>query len=349
MGGAALKNCTTRRYQAEEYHQLEQEVLDIISNNFPFDSVSTIKAYTLKESFGDMDVLACTDKYDPCNIEDKLIRLFNTKEVVKNGNVVSFEYKQFQIDLILTRPADYVSSQQYFAYNDLGNLIGRVAHSMGLKLGHDGLTYKFYADKTQVFREITLLKDWEQILPVLGYSWERYQQGFDTLEDIFKFVVSSPFFNKSIYALENRNHAARTRDAKRLTYTSFLEWLENYNETEVQKFHREWFVKNDCDKIVWTDYLFGMIPNFYPQYEQAEKDLAFHQEFKRRYNGELVAGWTGLQGKELGAFMSYVKQEKTEERLKKDIVTLNPVLVERMVKYYFEKWKETIGGLIGRI
>jgi hypothetical protein len=340
MGGAALKNCTTRRYQAEEYHQLEQEVLDIISNNFPFDSVSTIKAYTLKESFGDMDVLACTDKYDPCNIEDKLIRLFNTKEVVKNGNVVSFEYKQFQIDLILTRPADYVSSQQYFAYNDLGNLIGRVAHSMGLKLGHDGLTYKFYADKTQVFREITLLKDWEQILPVLGYDFSRYQQGFDALEDIFKFVVSSSFFNKSIYALENRNHAARTRDAKRKTYTSFLEWIEHYEETNTQNAQK---YRGGTDKSGWLPYLFEKIPTFKEQYEQAQADLAYHQEFKRRYNGELVAGWTGLQGKELGAFMSYVKQEKTEERLKKDIVTLNPVLVERMVKYYFEKWKETTG------
>jgi hypothetical protein len=42
--------------------------------------------------------------------------------------------------------------------------------------------------------------------------------------------------------------------------------------------------------------------------------------------------------------MSYVKQEKTEERLKKDIVTLNPVLVERMVKYYFEKWNKEQEG-----
>lgn len=340
MGGNALKNCTTRRYLADEYYQLEHEVRCMWKERFDT-SIWPILAYRSKESFGDMDVLVVSENLPPMWVESA-VELFGSKEHHMNGGVLSLEYKEFQIDFITTKLDDLVSSSQYFAYNDLGNLLGRVAHSMGLKLGHDGLTYKFYADKTQLFREITLLKDWEQILPVLGYSWERYQQGFDTLEDIFKFVVSSPFFNKRIYALENRNHADRTRDAKRKTYASFLEWIEHYVETNTQNAQK---YRGGPNKSGWLPYLFEKIPTFKDQYQQGQADLAYHQEFKRRYNGELVAGWTGLQGKELGEFMKWVKSEKTEERLKKDIVTLNPVLVERMVKYYFEKWKTNNKGI----
>jgi hypothetical protein len=332
MGGQALKNCVTRRYDAEEYYALEKEVLKRLKSLFPESQPLAIKAYSAKESFGDMDVLIDSELLPSSWVKD-VCECFSPKEFIKNGNVLSFEFRECQVDLIVTDPSEMHSSYNYFAYNDLGNLIGRVAHSMGLKLGHDGLTYKFYAQERHVFREIKLLDDWEQILPVLGYSWERYQQGFDTLEDIFEFVVSSPFFNKSIYALENRNHAARTRDQKRKTYMEFLKWIESYDETNTQnalKFR---------SKENWLGYLFDIVPNFRQQYELTQYEYDDSVEFKSRFNGTLVTQWTGIEKQELGSFMKWFKAYYGEDKIKRDVLKMNPDLVQGWVEHFVEKWK----------
>jgi hypothetical protein len=336
MGGNALKNCATRRYQAEEYHHLSFEVAyDLMNRGL---TCTRIPSYFSKESHGDLDMLVKSSTLPP-NWTEKIVEWFAPKEYVKNGNVLSFEYKEFQVDLIATPDNEWLSSFQYFAFNDLGNLIGRVAHSRGLKLGHDGLTYKFFGDNERhLFKEIHLLGDWKDILPVLGYDYERWEKGFDTLEDIFEFVVSSPFFNKSIYALENRNHAARTRDQKRKTYMEFLKWLESYQETDAQIHHSK------TSKEDWLTHIMLAEPNFGYQYQETAKEYEQAQEYKKRFNGELVSQWTGLKTQELGKFMKWLKAEREETRWKKDIVALNPELVERLVVYYYEKYKGTLEG-----
>ncbi len=342
MGGQALKNCTTRRYQSDEYDVLTHEIASKLINNGII--CTRIPSYFSKESHGDLDLLVKSETL-PANWAEKIVEWFQPKEYVKNGNVLSFEYREFQVDLVVTPEEDWLSSFQYFAFNDLGNLCGRIAHSMGLKLGHDGLTYKFFGDNERhLFKEISLLKDWKDILPVLGYSYERYTEGFDTLEDIFKFVVSSPFFNKSIYALENRNHAARTRDKKRKTYTDFLTWLESCKETPAQRFGTCIPSMNVEGKDKWLKYLFKEIPNFEQQYKTTQEELKQHNEYKKRFNGELVTTWTNLSGKDLGSFMKWLKETREQVRWKKDMITMNPVLVEGFVKYWFEKYKETLEG-----
>jgi hypothetical protein len=190
-----------------------------------------------------------------------------------------------------------------------------------------------------VFREIKLLDDWEQILPVLGYSWERYQQGFDTLEDIFEFVVSSPFFNKSIYALENRNHAARTRDQKRKTYMEFLKWIESYRETPPQRFGTCYEANNVEGKGKWLPYLFKQIPGFENEYDAAALAYSASIVFKSSFNGSLVTQWTGLQGKELGQFMKWFKAYYGEDKIKRDVLKMNPDLVQGWVEHFVEKFK----------
>ena len=331
MGGLALAHCT-RRFEAGEYYEVADKALQILEKLFPCAKVRVIKAYRDKPSFGDLDILLESDCLPPFWI-DRVSEAFNSKDSTKNGNALSTEFREMQVDIIATKSNEFESSYQYFNYNDLGNLVGRVAHSMGLKLGHDGLTYKFMGAERYVFKEIKLLDDWEQILPVLGYDYARWAEGFNTLEDIFEFVVSSPFFNKSIYALENRNHAARTRDQKRKTYMEFLEWLESYEETNTQN------AQKYMDRL---DYIGNKIPSFWEQHDATVAEFEQAQEYKKRFNGELVSQWTGLKTQELGKFMKWLKAEREETRWKKDVITVNPELVERLVVYYFEKYTATL-------
>lgn len=296
MGGNCLKNCTTRRYMAEEYHTLEKEVTGKLMAVLPHSFVVPIKAYNSKESFGDMDLLISSDRL-PQTFVQVIHDVFSPKELIKNGNVISFEYKEFQIDAIITPCKEMRSSIFYFAYNDLGNLVGRVAHSMGLKLGHDGLSYNWRVDTYQ-FKNIVLATDWKVILPLLGYEWERYVAEFETKEDIFKFVVSSPYFNKDIFYLHNRNHTSRVRDAKRPTYMEFLKWLETYEETGIQKVNKNMTKENYLHQVLFTE-----IPGFEELWITVQEEWEDQKEYKRKFNGHLVREWTGLDGNELGKFM----------------------------------------------
>lgn len=311
MGGNALKSCTTRRYAAYEYYALEKHAIDILKSMFPKTHLAAISAYRLKESFGDMDIVVEPDNL-PADWQEQVIDIFRLKPNMwfKNGNCFSFAYKQLQIDLIVTPATEYQTSLNYFAFNDLGNLVGRIAHSMGLKLGHDGLSYNWRIETYQ-FRNVILLTDWKDILPVLGLSWETYDEGFDNIEDIFEYVVSSPFFNRDIFLLHNRNHTSRVRDTKRKTYMDFLDWIEGYQETSQQVINST--IRNRPEgKAAWLPYLFEHIEGFKETYTavQAEWDAAV--ALKAKWNGKLAMEWTGLSGKELGNFMQYLKEVQGE-------------------------------------
>lgn len=300
-------------------------MLDSLESLFPLCKILPVKAFKEKESFGDADILI-EGKFLPSDWQEQIISMFSLKPEMwfkeKNSNVFSFAYRQLQVDLIVTAPDEFHTSYNYFNYNDLGNLLGRVAHAMGLKLGHDGLSYNWRVETYQ-FRNIILLTDWKDILPVLGYDYSQYGKGFDTLEDIFKFVVSSPSFSKDIYLLHNRNHTSRVRDAKRKTYMDFLKWLEGYEETQAQRSLAWWH--NGCrketgDKRSWLPHLFHSIKGFEAIYNSVQAEWEQAIEFKKRFNGELVKEWTGLSGKELGEFMRYMKEFLTDEKLRRDIM-----------------------------
>ncbi len=337
MGGNALKNCVTRRYSKQEYEDIEHDVWKKLVGSIQV-RCHAIEAYHSKESFGDLDMLIMSDEL-PSNWVDIVVDVFQPKEWVKNGNVLSFEYKEFQIDLIATPEKEFTTSEYYFAYNDLGNLMGRLAHSMGLKLGHDGLSYNWRVDSYQ-FKNEVISTDWEVICNVLGLSYERYCRGFNTLEDIFQFVVASRFFNKDIYLIQNRNNYARTRDKKRKTYQEFLKWIESYKETDAQKSTAAWdklFRTASCTKDHWLKYLFWKIPHFQSLYDNVQKEWDNEKSYKAAFNGSLVSEWTGLKGKELGEFM---RELKNYEMFGKEKVLGYPKDIEDLVKFAYMMWNK---------
>lgn len=98
MGGLALKNCVTRRYDKKEYFLLTDEVYRKLCWCFSSAKFDFLKAYTNKGSYGDMDIIIDSSALSSQWV-DWVIEEFNPKEYVKNSNVLSFEYKEFQIDL----------------------------------------------------------------------------------------------------------------------------------------------------------------------------------------------------------------------------------------------------------
>src|SRR3546814_2979589 len=87
-------------------------------------------------------------------------------------------------------------------------------------------------DGDHKFREIELTRNFSKALAFMGYSPDGLDQGFETPEDIYSFVASSPFFSSDIFLLENRNAKARMRDKKRKMYMELLRSEEHTSERQ---------------------------------------------------------------------------------------------------------------------
>ena len=236
MGGNAIKQVPVRRYERVEFEALSVEVIDIVKQNFNswFSKQEIIPYYRNKPSFGDMDVVAKLnaplDQKSIDEIREHISKAFDSKEIHFSDKVFSFEYKNFQIDLICCVEGEYETSRNYFSYNDLGNLVGRVAKSsFNLSFGHKGLLYKVRYDNSLVLGEILLSTDIREMLSFLGFDPQSWKEGFDEIEDVFRYVISSKYFHKSYFDLNNLNHINKTRNRKRESYMSFLKFIEGLN------------------------------------------------------------------------------------------------------------------------
>lgn len=292
MGGNAIKNVVTRRYQKEEFDVILPIILEKAKKLFS-EAVSTTY-FKSKDSFGDADILCLVDK--PINIDIKkwIIEEFNSKEVVQNTNVYSFEYNELQVDFILTSLSNWKTSQVYYSYNDLHNLIGKVAHKFNLKWGYKGLMFVYRIDG-KVLGEICLTKDHKLALQFLGFDVARYEQGFDKLDEIFDFVTSSKYFNPWLYDFETLNRINRERDRKRKTYASFVEHVAPMKEKGKDAFHYFY-----ADKKVYLGHIDFNFPGFLKQYRELEKKEERKRKIALLFNGNLLMTYFGITGKELG-------------------------------------------------
>jgi hypothetical protein len=326
MGGNAIVNHPVRRYSAKEYFVLENKILTKLRNDFPGRKIEALKAYRAKADFGDMDILFESDGLALGNeFKRYLMDNLKSKEVALNGPTISFEHQEFQIDLIFTKSNQFSTSAAYYGWNDLGNFCGCLAKTMGLKLGHDGLSYAF-SEGDQRLDLSVIATDWKIILPAIGLDYEEWEKGFDMVEDIFKFVVNSRFFNRDIYLLENRNHRSRVRDAKRQNYTKFLSWLM---AQPVGSIPEHPIAENKSD---WLPHLFQVIPGFEEHYRKIQSKLIDARTAKNKFNGEVLSRITGLKLTELGLLMKDIRSafdsrealstwalEATSEQIETDI------------------------------
>lgn len=301
MGGKALTKPSTRLSKSE-YDAL----LPIVLSKLTDYQVKPSLSYFDKQDFGDLDLLFSSTNFNPFTVA----KLLNATEVIRNNDVTSIGYKVndsiFQIDLIKVSPKSFDFAYHYFAFNDLGNFIGRIAHKFGFKFGHNGLVYQLFdpVRPTHLITEFLVTTSFKEALTFLEFSYEKYEQGktggFKTLTDIFNFVIDNPFFNRDIFLLENRNAKARMRDTKRQSYMSFLKYIGNH--TDGFDYSSVPNLKNQ--KLVEA---FNLFPEFKIQYDEQLQQYAIQQQIKEKFNGKIVMDVTGMLGKELQGFITSFK------------------------------------------
>ena len=316
MGGNAFE--AAQRLPADVYRDLKW--------SFGLDGFLIPLSYYDKVDHGDVDIIVEDDSEALRFIDLHESNIVDRIKTPSGYNLLyRYEHKgvtyHVQVDLNFVGKGNMHFAHGYFSYNDLGNLIGRIAHRQGLKFGHDGLSY-VYRDGTRVLGEFFLTKDFGEALEYLGFDSDWWYSGFDTLEEIFMFVVNSDYFEACAFPLEHRNHKARTRDAKRKNYAAFLEYINFSGE----------YVPSDKEK--WLKKHTAHFPHLAEQMEAADASARRSRDYKALFGGNVVSEVTGgLQGKELGIFMTKMKEAYP---LNDETLSMTPEEARNAIKSFYE-------------
>lgn len=334
MGGRALASIgiETVRLNKEDFSIVSQ----IIESEFNELGWYThiVKSYENKETFGYLDILLLNNNPELTNkLKTDIEKVFHTRGIVKNANVNSFEYKNFQIDAIVINPEDWETSIGFFDYDPSGNIMGKVAHKFGLKYGAAGLVYPYRTETSHIMKDIIISKDNFDIFSFLGYDYSEYLQGFNNLEDIFIYLTNGAYFDPFIFKYENLNHIDKKRNRKRSSYNEFLEYINlkgiHINDGVIWE-----------DKLLYLDYINKFFPNsnFLQQYFELKYKEKIHNTMSDKFNGDLIMGlFPDLYGKLLGKFITEFKSQYVffdEFIIQNDIETIKKHLMEHYKKNY---------------
>lgn len=321
MGGNAFKQngYESKRMDLETFNQVKKEIYDFLTSlGIEYLDIVSVKD---KTSFGDLDVLV-VEKGDGVleKIFSNIHQLGLTEEFfVKSGFCSSMLYKKlYQVDFIKTHDSYKEYHQKYLSHNDLGNLIGRCVKESHYKHGHDGLYYTYY-DGTRIKKDFLISTDYREVLNLLGLSVEKFDEGFENVDDMFEYITNNKYFKPSFYQFENLNNRNRVRDAKRKNYNLFLEYVNKLNVDESQ------------------------VPKL-PSYKERYPEIiplveAFHAEttkinhLKKKFNGSIVMAITGLKDKELGDFIYNFKAIYSNEYL----LGCDDATIEKHIRDFYSK------------
>lgn len=271
--------------------------------NIQVEQVRHVKAKVVisvanKEDFGDIDILVSNEYFNFDTFWS--INKQHYKEYKKNGGVISIlDLSDRQIDLILTPPELFNIHYNYLAYNDMGNFIGRIAKSLNLKYGHDGLSLivRYKGDITRKIGVIPTSTDVRYIYDLLDIPYRPYE-GYDTMEQIYSDIMSSKYYHKDSFLLEKQSHHARVRDRKRKSYHGMLNYIKENDKSD--KPRRSYSIEETL----------SILPSFVTE-EYIKITAEYDKKMceKTLYNGNIVSNVTGLKGKDLGAFMASIKDK----------------------------------------
>ncbi len=277
----------------------------------------SLRSFVSKLSFGDVDLFVTV----PLKPLDHTKHL-GSSELTVNGNIMSCEFRGYQVDIIEI-PEDHMELARFFyGYGDTGMIFGMFVRNIGLKFGMAGLTLKCETYK------INLSHNLKPILEFMGLSYESWRQGFETQEDIFRFIKSSKYFRPSCFVRSNPvvldldqqkrkkgskffesptiwNHEARSRLAERPMFHAWIEYVET--------------LPFNVDKVDTAQVKAAALEAFdkHDELQDIEEHLDLVRRVKAKFNGSLAMKWTDKQvtGKDLGKLMASFTVDYPKPRL----------------------------------
>jgi len=288
MGGNLFQN--SKRIPQTDYEKL----IKVCAEKFNLIGRATLfpESFKSKIEHGDLDVIVC----GPVVPKEELKQLFELRDewISQNTSVISIFYNgEYQIDFCFHPEENFYSAYSYCRNGDASNLCGRLAHLMGLSLGHYGLGYYVNLSDCERVGFVSISRDWKKILEFLGLNFEEWKEGFEDCYKLYEWLVRSPYFNPEAYQFENLNHVNRIRNKKRPVFAEFVEWLKD------KTFPAPKETKNKAEYL-WNAVVFFKQPSLLGEIQEILTSSIRQKEANAAFNGETVMELAGVTGKEVG-------------------------------------------------
>jgi hypothetical protein len=321
MGGNLFK---LGRRPRDEYLDIEADVRRFLDELIP-DRYRVPRYYGNKPDFGDLDVVVDRGAVEALGgmevlraaIRDRLgvVRAKHT------GHVYATVYRDFQVDYFLRRTELFEATYHYLSFNDLGNILGRMCKRLGLKYGEDGLSYIFRRPSQPSYKvALPISRDWPRILGFLELDVAHWEAGFETLYEMFEWAVHSPWFSVAPYV--KRDTTTKRRVRQRRTMAELVRWLEREK------------IEKRCEYRAERD---AYVPEIAAAFPEADLEGALAEQraaeadaiaLRAKFNGELVRGWTGLEGKDLGELIRRIRNAYTAA----EMLAMSPQAIRSVVQ-----------------
>ncbi|MEO1269371.1 MAG: hypothetical protein AAFX99_14870, partial [Myxococcota bacterium] len=324
------------RLPRARYLEIETELRTYLERTLGPEGFRIPRYYDTKPDFGDLDVVLCAEVVHQVvgpgtDWRTWLADDLGIAESIRNPSVFSTVYRQFQVDYFI-RPQDtFESTAHFLSYNDLGNLLGRIFRRLHLKYGERGLEYVYRRADGQTKRVLPVSREMSRILAFIGLDYATWDKGFHDLEQIYTWVISSPWFSVDPYLDPGRSIERRTR--KRPTMRRFIAYLE----------------AESIDKRCVYPPREVMIPKvaaFFPQAQlldaiaREEAAEARAAQIRAKFSGKRIMAWVPeLRGDALGRFIRSFKAQF--EAFDDAIEAMTAQEVERQVLRFWQQYAAT--------
>jgi hypothetical protein len=319
MGGNLFK---LGRLPRNDYFKIEREVSQYLDKKLG-DFYRIPRYYGDKPDFGDLDIIVSSAAENWEQIRLQIIKDLEITQHKSIGHVFSTVYQNFQVDYFVIPAQHFESTYNFFCFNDLGNLLGKICRRFNLKYGEQGLAYVFRRNDENYKKDIILTKDFAKICEFLRVDFRKWEAGFANLEEMFEWAIASPYFSVEPYLKPSKSLENRAKD--RRTIQKFIEYLQ---EKKLNKTFQ--YLENRDDYLPW------LAENFpeanLPEKIATEKELENREnQIKAKFNGKILMKLLPhLEGKRLGEFIVSFKKsfddfeqfilENSEEEINRQIL-----------------------------
>lgn len=327
MGG---KLFNLGRIPKKQYLEIEKKMCFYLDNHFS-DYYKIPRFYANKADFGDVDILVSSElmeKMTWAEFKKTIITDLAIDHHESSKGIFSVIYENFQVDFILQNKNYFESTYSFLCFNDIGNIIGKIFKKFNLKYGENGLLYVFRRQDNHYAKDLLISTNFEKIYAFLGLDYQKWLIGFESKEEMFNWVISSPYFSVQPY-IEMSNRMEK-RQKERPTIAYFLDYLEEKKITKNYTFQER-------------DTYLPLINDFFPKAnlisgikEEQEREQ-FVLLLKEKYNGKLIMKmFPILEGKVLGKFMNDFQEQF--ENYEKYLSEMTKQEIEKELRLFFTKF-----------
>ncbi len=295
MGGNLFK---LPRMPKRDYLEREREIMAYLTEKIG--SNWRIPQYLGdKIDFGDMDVLVAA-RDDWHLLRTEITRDLGITETRAVGRVYSTVFKGLQTDFFMVPERYLDSTANFMAFNDLGNLLGRICRRFDLKYGEQGLSYVYRRERGNYQNDLEISTDIRVVSDFLGLDFDVWKTGFANRNDMFQWVIDSPYFSSKPY--EGEFEGGLKDRAHRTIIEAFIAFLRERQIRRHPKF---------LERTEYLPMLLERFPSLRDQLEH-ERELERRAEtFAKKFSGQLVIELRpDLSGAALGKFIQALKSNQ---------------------------------------